>query len=92
MIDKSELDKAAFALKHGKNTSDRLVPDIMQGISDILDGNRVFFNGRSCAIKKLGEVRQRDGEWRFSFDVLNPDETFDHIEFTVTKTGWGRGI
>lgn len=81
-------ERAQFALAHGKRTTDRLVPELLETIVTLLEGKSVG-NG---FIKRLGDVRERDGEWSVLFDVKNPDETFDHIEFKITKTGWGRAL
>lgn len=85
-------EQVYFALKHARNTTYRMVPDLLETIVKTLHGQEIDYNGKKCVLSRLGDVRERDGEYRVSFDVLNPDDTFDHIEFTITKTGWGRSL
>lgn len=86
------MDQALFALKHGKNVTDRMVPDLLTAIGNKLNGTSIKYNGRICELKILGDVSERNGEVSLLFDVLKPDKTFDHVEFKITKTGWGRSL
>lgn len=85
------VDQVGFAIKHGINTTNRMVPDLLNAVKESLEKHGIEYNGHKI-IKQLGEVKERDGEWSLLFDVKNPDSTFDHIEFKVTKTGWGRSL
>lgn len=85
-------DQLEFSLKHGKNVTDRMVPDLLQAISVVLNHNLLSYNGKTCEMKQLGNIIERDGEWSLLFDVKNPDEIFDHVEFKIVKTGWGRSL
>lgn len=88
-----KMEAADFILKHGSRTTDRMVPDLLSAVRSKFDGAEINYNGKSCQIKCLGEPYQGgDGEWKMLFDVKNPDETFDHVEFLITKTGWGRSL
>lgn len=91
-MDKDTAASVGFLIKHGGNTTDRIVPDLLRSIANLINKSEIEYNGRKCKLRQLGEPRSRDGGWRFTFDVLNPDDTFDHVEFTITKTGWGRMI
>jgi len=85
-------EKAAFIMRHGSNTTDRMVPDLMEAIISCLEINGIKIGDKSVRVKRLGAgvTASPDGETRLLFDVLDPDDTFDHIEFKITKTGWGR--
>lgn len=82
--------QANFALKKGRNTSDRLVPDIMKALMEAINKTTIEYEGTK-QLKTLGtEIKQNDdGDWYLTFDVIEPGEGFDHIEFTIKKTGWG---
>lgn len=71
---------AMFALKNGQNTSDRLETDLIAAIVETLVTHGITFNGKKCEIKPFGTL---------GFDIKGVDG-FDHIEFKLVKTGWGR--
>lgn len=87
-----DMTQADFAMKHGQNTTDRIAPDLLEKIAELLNGKTIEYNGRTCLIKKVGGLYERDGEWRFMFDVKYPCDQYDHVEFTVTKTGFGGSL
>ncbi len=76
--------EAIFALKKGENESHRLVEFCLQQIAQHINA--------SPNLKALGDPYERDGEWHLTFDVKTPGMGFDHIEFTIKQTGWGRGV
>ena len=84
--------QADFAIKHGKNTTDRMTPDLLKAICDTLTVNGIVYNGEKRTVKQLGEMLEQEGQHILLFDVLCPDDTFDHVEFKVVKSGWGRSL
>jgi len=78
-------------IDHAKRTSDRISHEILLAISEFLRGKELPINGNAVTLKPLGEtgVGVRNDELSLLFDVLGVDG-FDHIEFKVVKTGWGR--
>ena len=84
--------KGDFAMKQGESVTDRMVPDLLQAILDVLP-NEIEYNGKKCILKPLGKgVVQSNGSWSILFDIKDPDDTYDHVEFCIEKTGWGRSI
>lgn len=75
-------EQAYFALEKGKRDSDRLVEDCLAGLALLLNDTFVQVNGRMYPIKVIGR------EGRIMLDIKNLPG-FDHIEFTIEKTGWG---
>lgn len=52
----------------------------------------VLSNGRTATLKKFVEPRLNDdGKEEFGFDLWGEDACF-HLEFMVTRTGWGMAI
>ena len=81
-----------FALKHGDNVTDRMAQYLLNAIIETLAKHGIEYHGHKT-IKQLGEVDLgHDGEYRLLFDVKNPNDIFDHVEFKVVKTGWGRAL
>jgi hypothetical protein len=88
-----DLTQAEFSVKHGRNTTDRMVPDLLQALADLINKSKIVYNGKECELKQLGDTVVSDaGEDMLVFDVKNPDDTFDHVEFKVVKSGWGRKL
>jgi hypothetical protein len=85
-----------FLVKHGRNTTDRMAAGLLEAIADMLPGF-LYYNGKKCRMKLL-EVNDNKGigtdaetgEFVLRFDIIDPDENFDHVEFAIRKTGWGR--
>lgn len=71
-----------FHLPKGKRDSDRLEADIVKLLVDKLEGQTIVFEGKECQLKRFGNI---------GVDVLGI-EGFDHVEFCIKKTGWGRNI
>lgn len=93
MNDAINTDQAKFAIKHGDRTTDRMVEDLLEAIADLLNASQITCGGKRLSLKTLGNVgKDSEGTTRLLFDVKNPDETFDHIEFKIIKTGWGRAL
>lgn len=84
-------EQVHFAIEHGKRTTDRMVQGLLEAISRKLSEG-IEYDGRKLQIKQLGSIMKTNCEVRLLFDVQNHDDTFDHIEFKVTKTGWGRSL
>lgn len=74
-----------FQADSGERQSDRLVADCLVGISGLLHGHYVQVDGKQYKIKVLTH------EEKVMFDIQGLPG-FDHIEFVVEKTGWGRGV
>lgn len=79
--------QANFAIEKGKRETDRLISDCLKEIRCALEGKEISLRGRLCKLKALSKD---DNFEKLVFDVLNPSDTYDHIEFTIKKTGWGR--
>lgn len=75
-------EQADFALRKGKRDSDRLVDDCLVGLAALLQGTFVQVDGKEYPIKVIGQER------RLMFDIEGLPG-FDHVEFTIEKTGWG---
>jgi len=69
-----------FALPKGNRETDRLEPELVKALVDCLEGQTFTYNGQLCTISRFGDK---------GVDVRGVDG-FDHIEFCITKTGWGR--
>lgn len=83
-------NETEFLMKHGENASDRLVRDLLFAIAETLEKHGVIYADGFYKIKRVGTgVFKRDGAHHLLIDVKNAGG-FDHIEFCVTKTGWGK--
>jgi hypothetical protein len=74
-----------FQMESGQRQSDRLVQDCLDGLTMLLHKQYVQVNGKGYPVK----VVAADG--RIMFDIRGLPG-FDHIEFIIEKTGWGRGV
>ena len=79
-----------FAAQKGIRDTDRLVTECLMAIAPLLDGKTVRIEDKDCAVVCL--KAHEKGKPYLMFDIRDPNETYDHIEFTVNKTGWGRGL
>jgi len=79
-----------FELESGKNQSDRMVYAVLGALAKHLD-NHIIVDGNMYDIRVLGAPTERNGEISLMFDVKDLPG-FDHIEFTIKKTGWGRNV
>jgi hypothetical protein len=77
--------QAMFGIRKGQRESDRLVQDCLDGLTLLLHDKYVQINGKGYPVKVIA------GEGRIMFDIRNLP-SFDHVEFTLEKTGWGRGV
>lgn len=85
--------EAKFALKHGENSTDRMSADLLNGIKTSIKATGVPYDGRLLSVREVNQPKQDNmGNWYMTVDVLEPDGVHDHVEFTITKTGWGRAI
>lgn len=82
-----------FQIESGNNISDRIAPILLRNMFFIMKDMKVPFQGKMCTLKLVGEPYKNEtsGEWELMFDVMGV-EGFDHIEFILTQTGWGREI
>lgn len=72
-----------LAIEKGRRDSERLMQDCFDGLSLLLHDQHVQVNGKGYPIK----VINHNGKLMFDIrDLLG----FDHVEFTVEQTGWGR--
>jgi len=78
--------KVHFQLSTGKRQSDLLIQDCFDGLTALLQGQYVQVKGKSYRIKILS---MKNEKILFDIEYL---PGFDHVEFCITKTGWGRGV
>ena len=83
-------ERIIFARKKGENLANRVAQDCLVGLQELLHGVEV--NGKICNIKLHGTPKKRDGQWQIMFDILNPCNEIDHIEFIIRNTGWGMDL
>ncbi len=74
-----------FQMESGKRHSDRMVEDCFVGIALLLTGRHVQVDGKAYPIKLL------KAEGKLMFDIMGLPG-FDHVEFCIEKTGWGREV
>lgn len=74
-----------FQMESGKRQSDRMVEDCFAGIALLLTGRHVQVDGKAYPIKLLKT------DDKLMFDIVGLPG-FDHVEFCVEKTGWGREV
>lgn len=73
-----------FTLEKGKRDSDRMVQDCLDGLTLLLHDQYVQVQGKGY---RVAIVASKNG--RIMFDIRDLPG-FDHIEFCIEKTGWGR--
>ena len=79
-----------FAMKKGGRDSDRLCTHWLEKIVHYLDGKSFTVSGRKCMVRRVGQVSiKEDGTISVMFNIENPSDELDHIEFSIAKTGWG---
>jgi hypothetical protein len=78
--------QAHFAMEKGKRDSDRLVQDCLDGLARLLHEQLVGVDDKLYRMKVIGK-----NGGKIMLDI-NGLPGFDHIEFTVEKTGWGRDL
>lgn len=83
-----EMPEIDFIIKHGNNTSNRLVPELLKAIGEKLSDG-ITLHGQNLRVKPLCDPIERDGQYILLFDVKEV-AGFDHIEFKIMKTGWGK--
>ena len=74
-----------FAITKGRVESDRVTRECLKALQKLMDGKHVRVCGKKAKIRIVGDVKDN----KFMLDIVGLND-FDHIEFTVTKTGWGR--
>jgi len=67
-----------FRMEHGKNTSERIVGEVIKAIVETLVKNGVEIDGETFRVKPFTDT---------GFDVMDV-RGFNLIEFKITKTGW----
>lgn len=72
----------SFHIPQGSRETDRLEPELVKALVDCLDGQSFTYAGKECKIRRFANK---------GVDVLGV-EGFDHIEFCIKKTGWGREV
>lgn len=78
--------RAHFEMSSGQRQSDLLVQDCLDGLTALLHGQYLQVQGKLYRVKILSTQ-----ENKILFDIKDLPG-FDHIEFCITKTGWGRGV
>lgn len=84
-MDKETETQIHFQMESGKNQSDRLVHECLIGLAGLLHNQYVQVDGKQYKIEVIKQV----GSVMFDIKDL---PGFDHIEFNIEKTGWGRGV
>lgn len=74
-----------FHTESGRNQSNRLMQECFVGLSGLLHGTYMQIDGKQYKIKVLTH------EGKLMFDIMDLPG-FDHVEFVIEKTGWGRGV
>lgn len=86
-----ENEAVKFLIPHGMRTVERMLPELMEALQIMLSGQKVNFNGKLCETRV--HLPSKYGEsWGILFDVIHPDDKFEHIEFMLTNTGWSKNI
>lgn len=86
-MDKETEAQVHFQMESGKRQSDRMVEDCFVGLVSLLHDQYVQVDGKPYQMKV---VSKPDSD-KILFDIRDLPG-FDHIEFVIKKTGWGRGI
>ncbi len=81
-------DQITFANKKGINDSDRIAAECLKEIAKLLNDKQVKINGKLCNVK----VISKEPKIKLMFDILEPCESLDYIEFNIEKTGWGMNL
>lgn len=84
-MDKETGAQIHFQMESGKNQSDRMVQDCLDGLAAHLDSSYVTVGDN------IGVMKIVNKEGRIMLDIKGLPG-FDHIEFTIEKTGWGRDV
>lgn len=84
------MDKETEATLHfhtasGEQQSNRLVADCLVGLIALLHDKYVQVDGKQYKMKVLSH------DEKVIFDIQKLPG-FEHIEFVIKKTGWGRGV
>lgn len=77
--------QAHFAMQKFRRDSDRMVEDCFVGLIALLHKAWVQIDGKQYQV----EVISKPDSQKIMFDVRDLPG-FDHIEFCIEKTGWGR--
>jgi hypothetical protein len=81
-------EKIDFAMKKGERDTGRLVKECLLAFSRALGDRQCLVGNRACEFKV---ITKEIGD-SLMVDITNPSDEYDHIEFTITKTGWGRKL
>lgn len=84
-MDKETEAQVHFQMESGKRQSDRLVGECFVSLSGLLHGTYVQIDGKQYKIKVLTH------KGKLMFDIMDLPG-FDHVEFCIEKTGWGRNV
>lgn len=87
LIDEETKAEIHFQTESGRRQSDRLVEDCFVGLISLLHDQFVQIDGKQYQMK----VISKPDDDKIMFDIRDLPG-FDHIEFVIKKTGWGRGI
>lgn len=79
--------QAHFGMEKGRRDSDRLMEDCFVGLISLLHDQFVQVDGKQYQMKVISKP---DSD-KIMFDIRDLPG-FDHVEFVIKKTGWGRGI
>jgi hypothetical protein len=79
-----DIDEAEkFAIPHAQRTAERDGAAVLESFLKSIEGHAFEHEGKTLSVKRFGQ---------YGFDVRGELGAFDHLEFTVGNTGWGRKL
>lgn len=82
-----------FMIPSSQRNVERTVPDLLDAIATALTETVIQYEGKEFKLHVLTPSFLEDKQqWNLMFDVRDPNECFDHIEFSIRQTGWGRVV
>lgn len=84
-MDKETEVQLHFLTSTGERQAERLIEDCYVGLTNLLHEKYVQIDGKQYKMRVLTH------EGKVMFDIENMPG-FDHVEFCIKNTGWGRGV
>lgn len=73
----------------GKSLRDRKVKEVMHALYEQVETTITLLDNEECEVVKFTPPTLREEGWNYGFDVKFKDsEILNHLEFSVTCTGW----